>query len=117
MIRRPPRSTRTDTLFPYTTLFRSPVTARGDPQRQEYPTPQHPRPHRAGKGRPDLARYQRADREAERDRQPAITAVKRRRVKGEAGGLEQRGQPLTGGRRERQPLERVGRKPQENGKA
>src|SRR3546814_3457516 len=29
MIRRPPRSTRTDTLFPYTTLFRSPVD-RGD---------------------------------------------------------------------------------------
>src|SRR3546814_18635795 len=28
MIRRPPRSTRTDTLFPYTTLFRSP---RGQP--------------------------------------------------------------------------------------
>src|SRR3546814_1417102 len=29
MIRRPPRSTRTDTLFPYTTLFRSPsATAR-----------------------------------------------------------------------------------------
>src|SRR3546814_19060053 len=26
MIRRPPRSTRTDTLFPYTTLFRSPPT-------------------------------------------------------------------------------------------
>src|SRR3546814_762499 len=25
MIRRPPRSTRTDTLFPYTTLFRFPV--------------------------------------------------------------------------------------------
>src|SRR3546814_6866685 len=24
MLRRPPRSTRTDTLFPYTTLFRSP---------------------------------------------------------------------------------------------
>src|SRR3546814_12007991 len=34
MIRRPPRSTRTDTLFPYTTLFRSvagqPVEPRGD---------------------------------------------------------------------------------------
>src|SRR3546814_18087752 len=28
MIRRPPRSTRTDTLFPYTTLFRSEVAAR-----------------------------------------------------------------------------------------
>src|SRR3546814_10165254 len=32
MIRRPPRSTRTDTLFPYTTLFRSDV-----PPRIEYP--------------------------------------------------------------------------------
>src|SRR3546814_11761191 len=28
MIRRPPRSTRTDTLFPYTTLFRSLTSAR-----------------------------------------------------------------------------------------
>src|SRR3546814_8556773 len=27
MLRRPPRSTRTDTLFPYTTLFRSPARA------------------------------------------------------------------------------------------
>src|SRR3546814_7003161 len=29
MIRRPPRSTRTDTLFPYTTLFRSAQEQRG----------------------------------------------------------------------------------------
>src|SRR3546814_2872552 len=29
MIRRPPRSTRTDTLFPYTTLFRSALAAWG----------------------------------------------------------------------------------------
>src|SRR3546814_13111422 len=29
MIRRPPRSTRTDTLFPYTTLFRSDAILRG----------------------------------------------------------------------------------------
>src|SRR3546814_17764419 len=29
MIRRPPRSTRTDTLFPYTTLFRSNLLASG----------------------------------------------------------------------------------------
>src|SRR3546814_10017337 len=28
MIRRPPRSTRTDTLFPYTMLFRSPIGER-----------------------------------------------------------------------------------------
>src|SRR3546814_13584139 len=31
MIRRPPRSTRTDTLFPYTTLFRSRLPKRGVP--------------------------------------------------------------------------------------
>src|SRR3546814_14761986 len=30
MIRRPPRSTRTDTLFPYTTLFRSQPLRAGD---------------------------------------------------------------------------------------
>src|SRR3546814_11496736 len=30
MLRRPPRSTRTDTLFPYTTLFRSEACARFD---------------------------------------------------------------------------------------
>src|SRR3546814_8334040 len=30
MIRRPPRSTRTDTLFPYTTLFRSDIRPKGD---------------------------------------------------------------------------------------
>src|SRR3546814_10070842 len=37
MLRRPPRSTRTDTRFPYTTLFRSDVRgtvlARGEPAR------------------------------------------------------------------------------------
>src|SRR3546814_11019857 len=33
MIRRPPRSTRTDTLFPYTTLFRSPPPHGGRPRR------------------------------------------------------------------------------------
>src|SRR3546814_8380154 len=40
MIRRPPRSTRTDTLFPYTTLFRSPHHARRgkkESMRQLYP--------------------------------------------------------------------------------
>src|SRR3546814_16420018 len=30
MLRRPPRSTRTDTLFPYTTLFRSRLRRKGD---------------------------------------------------------------------------------------
>src|SRR3546814_977748 len=35
MIRRPPRSTRTDTLFPYTTLFRSSVYDGGRGQRTD----------------------------------------------------------------------------------
>src|SRR3546814_20390983 len=37
MIRRPPRSTRTDTLFPYTTLFRSAATAPVPPDRWRRP--------------------------------------------------------------------------------
>src|SRR3546814_9370971 len=44
MIRRPPRSTRTDTLFPYTTLFRSALAARGHPARR--PLVQQARPVR-----------------------------------------------------------------------
>src|SRR3546814_19374262 len=42
MIRRPPRSTRTDTLFPYTTLFRSPearISARVSSQTSEFAMP------------------------------------------------------------------------------
>src|SRR3546814_3245191 len=42
MIRRPPRSTRTDTLFPYTTLFRSRLCLR---------TPVHARRPAADRGR------------------------------------------------------------------
>src|SRR3546814_11368100 len=48
MIRRPPRSTRTDTLFPYTTLFRSPPERAPSP-----PVGDHngaPRACRGGKG-------------------------------------------------------------------
>src|SRR3546814_5739336 len=42
MIRRPPRSTRTDTLFPYTTLFRSAVDAAADHREvvHRFPPPQ-----------------------------------------------------------------------------
>src|SRR3546814_4322635 len=48
MIRRPPRSTRTDTLFPYTTLFRTQQPAEGG-------RPQ-PLRHRGGRaGRPQLS--------------------------------------------------------------
>src|SRR3546814_18133377 len=34
MIQRPPRSTRTDTLFPYTTLFRSGPAGEPDPRQR-----------------------------------------------------------------------------------
>src|SRR3546814_3665453 len=44
LIRRPPRSTRTDTLFPYTTLFRSLPAGR---------RPQHDRRRRRSHYRPD----------------------------------------------------------------
>src|SRR3546814_16920886 len=37
MIRRPPRSTRTDTLFPYTTLFRSAAQVLNETQSAEAP--------------------------------------------------------------------------------
>src|SRR3546814_17422019 len=58
MIRRPPRSTRTDTLFPYTTLFRS-------ARRERAPAPHwddrahHPR--LGGGGRARLPRHHRGD--------------------------------------------------------
>src|SRR3546814_4860423 len=48
MIRRPPRSTRTDTLFPYTTLFRSkraPAPRRAAAQGRKTPNPTRT-PHR-----------------------------------------------------------------------
>src|SRR3546814_12146381 len=41
MVRRPPRSTRTDTLFPYTTLFRSAGVVPGQAQRQVVRAMQH----------------------------------------------------------------------------
>src|SRR3546814_4358342 len=57
MIRRPPRSTRTDTLFPYTTLFRSqPQHAAGRRQLPDLRPPRRTcrtnRPHR-GRGAPE----------------------------------------------------------------
>src|SRR3546814_6809097 len=43
MIRRPPRSTRTDTLFPYTTLFRSvEQQAQSSDRQQEQPESEDP---------------------------------------------------------------------------
>src|SRR3546814_5814052 len=58
MIRRPPRSTRTDTLFPYTTLFRSlqaDAAGANQPQNGRLADVDVPAEHRdAGEGRHDL---------------------------------------------------------------
>src|SRR3546814_1008773 len=71
MIRRPPRSTRTDTLFPYTTLFRSPESvitaggAMGEVQRAraEPADARHRRTDRAEDARPlrEIAMAQEGD--------------------------------------------------------
>src|SRR3546814_8431922 len=62
MIRRPPRSTRTDTLFPYTTLFRSESQGEADGEVA------HPR---AGLGDQEVARRDLDEVAVEEDRYPA----------------------------------------------
>src|SRR3546814_5203023 len=59
MIRRPPRSTRTDTLFPYTTLFRSPHPRCCLASRT---VPAHPREASLLRHRPGLSQTRRAHR-------------------------------------------------------
>src|SRR3546814_2486205 len=51
-IRLPPRSTRTDALFPYTTLFRSPWGAGGRPRARRH----DPRPHQGHRTPPPARR-------------------------------------------------------------
>src|SRR3546814_997652 len=65
MIRRPPRSTRTDTLFPYTTLFRSGRSGWRRPRRDRNPRRNGPN-FRSGwrRARPRLSRKPRRLREA-----------------------------------------------------
>src|SRR3546814_21042632 len=54
MIRRPPRSTRTDTLFPYTTLFRSAEPAGGGSVRRCRGRQGISRPRESKRSRADL---------------------------------------------------------------
>src|SRR3546814_4635711 len=85
MIRLPPRSTRTDTLFPYTTLFRSRHLHDGEPpehrpgrasavRRQEPRTDRRPCHQRRRDG--PLRRHRRAHGRARARRQPRRDAVK-----------------------------------------
>src|SRR3546814_4322933 len=75
MVRRPPRSTRTDTLFPYTTLFRSRRPRRTLPRRSR--TRRAPRRTRSA--------YRRSSRRAGdgrgRDRRRASRTNRRRRAR------------------------------------
>src|SRR3546814_592890 len=100
MIRRPPRSTRTDTLFPYTTLFRS--------------------PHRSGPALREWAsrrrRQSRLHRLARR-RQVLVEAGERRRWTGRLPpDGRQQGGPSRRLRRLRRPAEECGRRPQLDGR-
>src|SRR3546814_651180 len=70
MIRRPPRSTRTDSLFPYTTLFRSRA-----PGRPDRPAPHGAEPLAARAGDGGAAAGERQP-----DRRPDPGAAQRRRA-------------------------------------
>src|SRR3546814_1337422 len=64
MIRRPPRSTRTDTLFPYTTLFRSDPNGRSDQvpgAAGTWPCATHPSPAPASCAGPSQSRQPRSE--------------------------------------------------------
>src|SRR3546814_20620568 len=99
MIRRPPRSTRTDTLFPYTTRFRSghtdlnrarlPIPPLAREAGQGYPsTTESPKPRSScARGRP-LARY---DHRSRQTRTALFAAVEQARLThptGKEGGTE-----------------------------
>src|SRR3546814_11191860 len=82
MIRRPPRSTRTDTLFPYTTLFRSVID-------DQYAQPRHVQWLVGGRRRGDL----RTGRRGQRDVHAEQEAVSKLGMQGDRD-LEQRAQAL-----------------------
>src|SRR3546814_12428273 len=70
MIRRPPRSTRTDTLFPYTTLFRSQPAPAGRRRGVGAPGGARPRAGTAGQGQ----QRQREGKGSQIHRHPPMTA-------------------------------------------
>src|SRR3546814_14177877 len=98
MIRRPPRSTRTDTLFPYTTLFRSvradrrePAARAGEALRTVWRPPEHPalQLHVRTRARPALHRLHPHTRRARRQRfprRPALSHLCRRQITDRAPG-------------------------------
>ena len=57
---------------------------------QAHPGGEHPRPHPARPGRVDAAFQQRRNRKGEGDREADIAEIEERRMKGEAGILQNR---------------------------
>src|SRR3546814_3972718 len=90
MIRRPPRSTRTDTLFPYTTLFRS--------LERTAPLDEHATPRGARDARQDGARRRNRERAGacrDEDRHGAVEAVAERLVDDDPGEEQDRSEEHT----------------------
>src|SRR3546814_2545109 len=79
MIRRPPRPTRTDTLFPYPTLFRSPA-GRAAVQSDRHQLPPLPAPGLLAAGAP-AALHRVADRPQASRQHPLRKLTKRERVR------------------------------------
>src|SRR3546814_14596517 len=86
MLRRPPRSTRTDPLFPYTTLFRSAYhgATQGCPRRRDTHVRQHGKPDQederrvrrtAGNGGHEIAAGDHAADRKDRERAELVYAV------------------------------------------
>src|SRR3546814_7245499 len=99
MIRRPPRSTRTDTLFPYTTLFRSDVEIVAQPTRQAHV----PAPPELGDALADVRLVEVLDKaeahhQAEADRHVAIAGE----IEIQLYGIRERAEPGIGGGRMRE---------------
>src|SRR3546814_14582442 len=113
MIRRPPRSTRTDTLFPYTTLFRSPADTGDD--RDAFDRPYHVRRERIDRRRcGHIARIDpaavRSDHPGEHARHAALARAPRGDLGVEALRLHATVAPVVAGRHPDRALpEHIGR--------
>src|SRR3546814_16035618 len=104
MIRRPPRSTRTDTLFPYTTLFRSgPESSADRPGRGAQP--------RAGRTDGRVSRRAALPEPADVAGRGQLEPDGRRRQAGDHQRLQVEDRALQGSKREGRPLGTLPRGP------
>src|SRR3546814_14727130 len=101
MIRRPPRSTRTDTLFPYTTLFRSARNQHAEQPRRDHATERGAeRVEHRNRQRPHFERKTLADRQIRRTCRGRSEEEHHRPSDRQAAGVDSTGKKQ--GRREQQ---------------